>query len=204
MSYTLVYDIGWAIIDKKGNVYRTRSFVVDDIFNHEKELMDSAYYSNKIPQYLEDIKIGTRKVVSWYKVKLVLKMDMEEFGTNVVICHNARFDDNAVKITERYVTKSKYRYFFPINTEVWDSLKMATDTIGQQKSYINFCKDNGYMTKHKTPRPRLTAEILYRYLNQDDNFIESHTALEDVMIEKEIVASCFRTHKKMRKKLWGD
>ena len=27
-----VYDIGWAIVDKRGKVYRTRSFVNADIF----------------------------------------------------------------------------------------------------------------------------------------------------------------------------
>ena len=31
------YDIGWAVVDKKGNVYRTRSYVVAEIFLDEKE-----------------------------------------------------------------------------------------------------------------------------------------------------------------------
>ena len=32
-----VYDCGWAIVDKRGKVYRTRSFVNADIFLEEKE-----------------------------------------------------------------------------------------------------------------------------------------------------------------------
>jgi hypothetical protein len=36
----------------------------------------------------------------------------------------------------------------------------------------------------------------------NNDFIESHTALEDVMIEKDILAYCFNKHKKMRKLLW--
>ena len=35
------------------------------------------------------------------------------------------------------------------------------------------------------------------------DFMESHTGLEDVMIEKEILAHCFRQHKAMRKKLYA-
>jgi hypothetical protein len=58
------------------------------------------------------------------------------------------------------------------------------------------------MTNHATPRPRATAEILYRYISGEDNFIESHTGLEDVMIEKEIFAKCMAQHKPMRKKLF--
>ena len=47
-----------------------------------------------------------------------------------------------------------------------------------------------------------SAENLYRFIIKDPTFIEAHTGLEDVMIEKEIMAYCFRQHKKMRKKLW--
>ena len=78
---------------------------------------------------------------------------------------------------------------------------MATDTIVKQKSYIKFCEENGYMTKHKNPKPRATAEILYRYITGNNDFEESHTALEDVLIEKDIFVQCERQHKKMRRKI---
>ena len=55
------------------------------------------------------------------------------------------------------------------------------------------------MTNHATPRPRLTTEVLYRYITGDLQFEESHTGLEDVMIEKDILAYCFRQHKKMNR-----
>lgn len=203
MSNSLVYDIGWAVTDKYGNVYQTRSFLIREIFR-DKELMNSAYYKDKIPKYYEGIRNGSRKLVTFYEAKKQLEEDMKLYKTNIVIAHNARFDDNATKVTQRYITKSKYRYFFPYGTEIWDSLKMATDTIGKQKRYIAFCEKNGFMTKHQTPRPRLTAEVLYRFFIQDENYMEEHTALEDVLIEKEIVARCYRTHKAMRKKLYED
>ena len=53
----------------------------------------------------------------------------------------------------------------------------------------------------KNGKVRLTAEILYRFIERQ-SFIESHTGLEDVLIEKEILAYCKRQHKKMRKKLY--
>ena len=58
------------------------------------------------------------------------------------------------------------------------------------------------MTKHKIPRPRVTAEVLYRYITKDVDFIESHTGIEDVMIEKEIFAYCIKQKKKMVRKLF--
>ena len=54
----LVYDIGWCIVDKRGNTYCKKSYVVIDVFIKCKNLMKSAYYSNKIPTYWKDIKSG--------------------------------------------------------------------------------------------------------------------------------------------------
>ena len=202
LNYSLVYDLGMAVVDKHGNVYETASLIIKDVYYGMADIMTSCYYAEKLPRYNEQIKAGERKVVSYYMAREIVKTLMEKYNTNIVIAHNASFDNRATNNTERYLTKSKYRYFFPYGTEIWDTLKMATDTICQQKTYIRWCEENGYMTKHKTPRPRATAEILYRYISGDDNFIESHTGLEDVMIEKEIFAHCMRQHKKMRKKLF--
>jgi hypothetical protein len=44
--------------------------------------------------------------------------------------------------------------------------------------------------------------VLYKFISKDFDFVENHTGLEDVMIEKEILAYCYRQHKPMRKKLW--
>lgn len=60
----LTYDIGFAVIDEKGKVYESYSFVIAEIFL-DKELMKSAYFANKIPQYWQDIKDGKRKLQSF-------------------------------------------------------------------------------------------------------------------------------------------
>jgi hypothetical protein len=197
-----VYDLGFAIVDKKGHVYEQRSFIIKEIFFNEKELMKSSYYTDKIPNYYEDIRAGKRKVVTFYEARKELENLMEEYNTNIVVAHNSRFDDIALKNTQRWLTKSKYRYFLPYNTEVWDTMKMAQSTICKQKMYKRFCEKNGYMTKNN--QVRKTAEVIYRYIKGEFDFVESHTGLEDVLIEKEILAHCFRQHKPMNKKLYNN
>ena len=199
-SNMLTYDCGWAVVDKRGNVYKTRSFVNADIFIGEKDLMKSAYYANKLPQYWEDIESGKRILTSFYNIRKALLEDIEEYNVTEVFAHNMRFDYGTLNTTQRWETKSKYRYFFPIDVEICDTLKMAKDIISKMPTYINFCSENGYLTKNG--KVQLKAETIYRFIMQDTDFIESHTALEDVMIEKEILAYCYRQHKKMRKKLW--
>ena len=195
-----VYDCGWAIVDKRGKVYRTRSFVNADIFLEEKELMNSAYYAKKIPMYWEEIKQGKRILTSFYKIRQTLLEDIVEFGVTEIFAHNMRFDYGTLTTTQRWLTKSKYRYFFPKEIEICDTLKMARDVIAKMPTYKRFCEENGYIGKNH--QVSLKAEVLYRFISKDFDFVESHTGLEDVMIEKEILAYCYRQHKPMRKKLW--
>ena len=197
-----VYDCGWAVVDKRGTVYKTRSFVNADIFLNEKLLMNSAYYADKIPKYWEDIKNGTRILTSFYNIRKALLEDITEYEVKEIFAHNMRFDYGTLNVTQRWLTKSKFRYFFPKEVEICDTLKMARDVILKMPTYVRFCEENGFMTSHKTPRPKTSAEVIYRFITNDVNFIESHTGLEDVMIEKEILAYCYKQHKKMRKKLF--
>lgn len=183
----ICYDVGFAVVDKEGSIYETHSFVVAEVFLNE-ELMASAYFIEKVPQYWEDIKKGTRKLAKFNTIRKVLAETMKKYNTNIVIAHNARFDYRSTAKTQRYLTKSKYRYFLPYGTEVWDTLKMAREVLKNDVDYDNFCYNNNYVTKRGCKR--FTAEILYRFFTGDNEFVESHTGLEDVTIEKVIFAEC--------------
>ena len=198
----LAYDIGWVVVDKMGNVYAERSFVNADIFLDEKELMQSAYYANKIPEYWEDIKAGSRILTSFYNIRKQLLEDIAEYNVKQVFAHNMRFDYGALNNTERWLTKSKYRYFFPREVDICDTLKLAQQLIATMPTYKRWCEENGYMTRHKIPQPRLTAEIIFRFISGEEDFTEEHKGLDDCLIEKEILAYCYRKHKTMNPLLW--
>lgn len=201
MSNVLVYDCGWAVVDTKGKLYETASYINRDIFVYERDLMQSAYYGWKIPRYVEEIRAGQRIMASTYEIRKAMLDTIEKYGIKEVAAHNARFDYNALNVTERWTTASKFRYWFPFDTvEIWDTMKMAQDVICQMPTYKKFCADNGYTLPNGTPRK--TAEILYRYISGNTDFEESHTGLEDVLIEAQIMWYCFRQHKPMRKALF--
>lgn len=200
MEDPMMYDLGGAIHDKRGNVYETFSFVIYDIFCADRELFNTAYYAEKRPMYEAQIAAGQRKIVSIFTARNYVHNLCKKYNVKAIIAHNARFDYRSTNYTLRYVTKSKYRYFLPYGIPVWDTLKMAQDTICKQPTYINWCKEHDFCQKNG--KPRATAEILYRYITMDTEFIEDHTGLEDVLIEKEIFVRCIRQHKKMRKELW--
>lgn len=203
MSNVLVYDVGWAVADTHGNIYEQASYVNRDIFNDERDLMRTAYYNWKIPRYVEELRAGTRKMASLYEIRAAMLDTIERYGIKEVAAYNARFDDNALKVTQRWVTKSKYRYWFPFDSvEIWDIMKMAQDVICKMSTYKAFCQENGYVQANGVPRK--TAEIVWRFISGEHDFEESHTGLEDVLIETGIMAYCFRQHKPMRKALYEE
>ena len=135
LSQSIVYDIGWVVTDKRGNIYKTRSFLIYEVFVAMKDVMKSAYYADKIPMYWEQVKRGERKLVRFQTMYNIFWEDLKEYGVSAIFAHNARFDWKALTNTIRWVTKSKKRFFFPYKIEIWDTLKMARQTIGKQKSY---------------------------------------------------------------------
>ena len=200
MDNPFVFDIGGAIHDKQGNVMETFSFIVKEVFYGMPDLMAECFYQSKLPMYRAQIEQGFRQVKSWYEIRTYVHKLCDKYSVKAIIAHNMRFDYRSTNTTQRYLTYSKYRYFFPKDVPLWDTLSMARDTIVKQKTYIRFCENNGYCTKNG--KPRATAEILYRYITNNVDFTESHTGLEDVLIEKEIFVKCIRQHKKMKRSPW--
>ena len=195
----LVYDVGYQIFSIDGGLKCERSFLNTDIFN-DAELMESAYFKDKIPQYLEDVKNGKRIVKPFAYIKKIIANDCKRYNVKFACAHNAAFDNRALNTTQRYQTTSKYRYFLPFGTTWLCTLKMCRQILKNNDSFGEFCYNNNYLTK-KGGR-RYTAEIIYRWLTDNTNFVESHTGLEDVKIERKIFEFCIFENPEVDGKLW--
>ena len=183
----ICYDFGFSVIDDDGKVYERGSYVVADVFL-DQELMASAYFADKIPAYWDDIKSGKRLLRRWQTIKSIVRDVMAQHQITCVVAHNTRFDYLSTATTQRYLTCSKWRYFFPYGTQFLDTLKMARATFSKDEQYIAFCNEHQFLNKYN--KPQLTAEVLYRYLTNNIEFVESHTGLEDVEIEMQIFLEC--------------
>lgn len=182
------YDIGWAVIDlETEKVLKTESYAVAEVFL-DKELMASAYFIDKVPSYWEEIKSKDRKLARLFTIRKSLIADCKAFHVTEIYAHNARFDYLSCNTTQRFLTSSKWRYFFPYGTIICDTLKMAKEAFKDDESYREFCVENGYLTQYG--QNRYTAEVLYRFLTGNTNFEEVHKGIDDVMIEKDILLAC--------------
>lgn len=197
----IVYDVGYQIFSLDEGVLCERSFVNADVFC-DAELMASAYFADKIPDYWQEIVSGQRILKKWFNIKKQIAEDCKKYGVEIACAHNAAFDNRALNITQRYQTTSKYRYFLPFGVEWWDTLKMAREILKQNEDYRTFCYENDYLTSRGCRR--YTAEIIYRWLTGNADFEESHTGLEDVKIERQIFEYCVNKNPEIDGRLWKE
>ena len=200
IDYPFCYDVGYRIFDLAGNVYEEASFVNADIFL-DKELMSSAYYAEKIPQYWRDIWEKKRILLSWKEIKARIYEALLGYDVKIISAHNARFDYRSLHLTQRYITTSRWRWVLPFGqAQWWDTLKMCREILGKDEDYKAWCENHNYLTTHG--KPQMTAEVVYKYITGKEDFVESHTGLEDVKIETEIFKYCLNQCPEIDGRLW--
>mgnify|MGYP003497707341 CR=1 FL=1 len=176
-----VYDLGYTIADADGNVVARKSYVISQVFNN-KELFATGYYSNKMPLYLERLASGYSKKVGWGHAMRYLANDIKKYGITEIYAYNSKFDSRALNFMCAW-----YKVVNGLGgIEIQDIMNFIKP-ITKSQDYKDFCEKNGFMTNHKTPQPQKKAETLYRYLNNNVDYEEEHTGLEDSLIELEIL-----------------
>ena len=192
-----IYDIAVTICDKQGNDVDQQNWIIEEVFKNKK-LMKSAYYSKKLPLYYEMLASNPRMLVPFSQMKQELNFMLEVNDANYITAYNLRFDMGALKYTNYKYDYPKHGWeeckFFYDKYQYIDLWALACQTIGQQKKFKNFVDSNGLISDKGNRKS--SAEVMYAFLLQDPTFAESHTALADCEIEKEIMLKCFSMKKK--------
>ena len=211
LGHPIVYDIGWLLMERNGNIVKQKSYLVSETFGNV-ELFKTAYYKEKRNQYLIDLKQGLIVLSTWDNIMKELQADMEV--SEYFCAYNASFDMRAIRYTEKYIEMvygdmDAYDRWveWQLLTEEekkargWvkkENLNETTFSIRSGKPLVlidiwtvacEFLKNNekykaqcytcgAYNFYFKT-----SAEVVYRFFMQNDQFEEAHTALEDAKIE---------------------
>jgi hypothetical protein len=186
----LPYDFGWAVVDtNSGEVVETASYVCAEIFC-DKTMMEQAYFAEKIPAYWKEIKQGQRKLTSFLKIRKALWACLKTYGIKQVCAYNMGFDRRATNNDTRFLTSSFLRWFFPYNVEFVCIWHMACTSFLNTLDYVNYATIHGFVSE--AGNIQTSAECAYRFLTGDADFAESHTGLEDVLIEVAILLNCLK------------
>lgn len=97
----LVYDIGWVIVDRNGNIYKKVNYLVQETF-FVPNVFNTAYYCDKRPIYMDLLEKGEIEPKTWNKIIKELQEDLEI--CEMVTAYNACFDfKKAIPFTEKYI-----------------------------------------------------------------------------------------------------
>ena len=186
----LCYDVAVIVFDKKGIELFRKNWLVSNVWNNER-MFKTAYYAWKRPLY-DTIE---KEIVNTYTFICELNEIIENYQVNFLLAYNLKFDLNSInKTVERFTYNSKFN---TENVEYIDVWNVAIDIIMNNNSYKSFCRENGFISEcgnYKT-----SADICYRFLTNVIDFDESHTAMDDCEIEKEIFMTCVKRKKKIEK-----
>lgn len=218
----LIYDIGWTIMDRKGNVEKKESFLIAETFA-VPSIFNTAYYAWKRPLYLEALAKGETSVKPWNEVMKLFEADLK--SVDFVGAYNVAFDQRALSFTETYM-----QYLYSPDFSMYEQKqKNSCSFILTHKNLKNAEKENDPM--HLTFRGekypnfdiwgmacsvllnsaayknlcfetemisasgeffKTSAESSYRFLCKKYDFEEAHTALADAEIESYILAKVLR------------
>lgn len=99
----LIYDIGWTITNRKGEILESKQFLVAETFS-VPAVFNTAYYTEKRPLYISMLEKHETTIKPWKEISTILFEDMKK--VNAVGAYNSMFDfKKAIPFTELYISK---------------------------------------------------------------------------------------------------
>lgn len=99
----LIYDLGYTIIDNKGNIYIKKNFLISEIFS-VPEIFNTAYYKDKRALYIDKLQKGEIELKSWSEASQELETDL--YNVSAVGAYNSMFDyKKAIPFTDLYISQ---------------------------------------------------------------------------------------------------
>lgn len=195
----LFYDLGYLVANREGEILCEHSFANSDVlFN--TQLMNSAYYANKLPQYMNSLNEDWT-VATTFDIWQQFKRDIAAYNVRDIWAYNVRYDMTIGNATIRQMSNGFVQYFTPYKTRYRDIWDYAGSLICNTPKYVRWCYANGFVSDKGNPHT--TAETVYRYLHNELDFVEQHTALSDCRIELDILLTAFKRHNRKARKTKG-
>ena len=186
-----VFDFGLVITNKKGEVLAKYDAIVKEVFEN-LEKMKKAFYFNKVDSfYRPNIRCGRMVVKSWAEICKDVNKLFKVYSVDTVAAYNLAFDRRVI-----IQTGKAYGGYMTINDKkMLDLWRVSCETLLQQKTYKKLAAELGWVSP--AGNIKTSAEVAYRYGLGAWEFEESHTALDDALIETELMKKLFSLKQKI-------
>lgn len=221
----LIYDMGWVITNRKGEIIKKVQFLIAETFA-VPAIFNTAYYAEKRPRYLEMLSRGETSIVTWETAVQAFINDAQ--SVDAVGAYNSMFDfKKALPFTDLYIKK-----LYSPDYQAWESIQrklceriafeqykkdpekefdaenfkfrgeeyplfdlwgLSAKILLNNATYKKQCLEHDLLSASGLYF-KTSAETSYQYLVNKYDFIESHTALDDAIIETFILSKIASRH----------
>lgn len=178
------YNIGYVIANTDTKeVLARKEFVVEQVW-HNKELFSTAYYESKRPIYISRMRAKAIKLDKIGYITQEMAKDIKFYEISQVYAYNSPFDERVFDFNSEW-----FKIINPLETVEWFDIRgYVHEFLAETEEYQDFCDKHELYTE--SGNYSTTAETVFRFISQDIEFVEEHTALADSEIELEILFSC--------------
>jgi len=188
-----VYDVGYTICDRKGNILITRNWLVKEIFTDADKMM-GAFYAHKIfTHYASMLERGEIALTPWETIVERIRADIIDYSVNILAAYNLPFDVRVMRNTHKALGFTGK--ILPHSLDQLCIWQFVCEAKLNTRLYKDLARSQGWVSD--AGNIRTGAEYAYRFCAGDWGFIEDHTALSDAIIETAILARCFASNKKI-------
>lgn len=187
-----VFDFGMVIVNSKGKEVARYDAIVKEVYDNVKQ-MQKAFYFNKVDTFYEpNLRCGRMVKKSWRTICLEVSALCSKHRVSVVSAYNLGFDRKVIQ-----ATNEKYNGFsmFTKGTQELCLWKFACNTSLQSDAFEALALAQGWVSP--AGNLRTNAEVAYKFMTGNLNFSESHTALDDALIELDLLKLLMVEHKEL-------
>lgn len=178
------YNIGYVIVNvETDTILLKRDYVVEQVW-HNPMLFTTAYYNDKRTLYVNRMRARQVIMDKYGYITQQMIRDFKNYEIEYTFAYNSPFDTNVFEYNcEWFKTNNPFD-----NVKIHDIRGFVHRFIAFTKEYQDFCDQHQYYTE--SGNYSTTAETIYRYITNNTDFVEEHTALADSEIEWAILKYC--------------
>lgn len=180
VEHAFCYNVGYTIVNiETREKLLKRDYVIEQVWEN-KMLFSTSYYAEKKQLYINALRGRKASIKHWGHTMQRMIKDIQEFNVEFAYAFNSPFDVRVFDFnSEWFKTSNALDYVKTID------IRGLINKLLFSEEYQAFCEENGLYTESGNYSGN--AESLTKFIRQDIDFVEDHTALSDSLIEADII-----------------
>ena len=180
VEHAFCYNVGYTIVNiETREKLLKRDYVIEQVWEN-KMLFSTSYYAEKKQLYINALRGRKASIKHWGHTMQRMIKDIQDYNVEFAYAFNSPFDVRVFDFnSEWFKSSNALDYVQTID------IRGLINKLLFSEEYQAFCEENNLFTESGNYSGN--AETLTKFIRQDIDFVEDHTALSDSLIEADII-----------------